>query len=165
MVDQNRGYGVGFQLLKSSSFDQREVDVVLTLLGRRGRHFGNGVVAVDCGANVGVHTVEWARSMSGWGEVFSFEPQEKIFYALAGNVIINNCLNVTAKNCAVGSRCATLDIPEPNYLIPSSLGKIKKMLMGYGFKTYPMGLNLLAVHVSDPMLKDIKFKNNSVRLG
>ncbi len=125
MTGEGAGYGVGYQLLNSSSFDQEEVDLALALLEKRRIHFGNGVTAIDCGANIGVHTIEWARFMYSWGEVISFEAQEKIFYALAGNVAINNCLNVTAKNCAVGSKCSSIEIPEPNYLITSSYGSLE----------------------------------------
>lgn len=125
MVDQERGYGVGFQLLNTSSFDQQEIDFALALLNKRRLNFGDGVVAIDCGANIGVHTIEWSRLMFGWGEVISFEAQEKIYYALAGNVAINNCLNVTAKFAAVGSKCGSIQIPEPNYLIPSSFGSFE----------------------------------------
>lgn len=242
MVDQGSGYGVGFQLLNTSSFDQPEVDFALALLDRRRIHFGPGVVALDCGANVGVHTIEWARLMHQWGEVIAFEAQEKIYYALAGNVAINNCLNVTARHCAVGAECGSIDIPEPNYLVPSSYGsfelkqrenteyigqdvdysktkpvplvsidslglqrldfikidvegmeeevlagaeqsivrhrpimmieviksdktKLEAFLQGHGYRLFPMGMNLLAVHESDPMLANIKFENGALWLG
>jgi len=125
MLDENHGYGVGYQLLNTSSFDQQEVDFSLALLDRRRLNFGPGVIAIDCGANIGVHTIEWSRLMYGWGEVISFEAQEKIYYALAGNIAINNCLNVTAKFAAVGSHCSFIEIPEPNYLIPSSYGSFE----------------------------------------
>src|ERR1700679_1650413 len=55
----------------------------------------------------------------------AFEAQEKIFYALAGNVVINNCLNVSARYCAVGENCAPIDVPEPDYLVPSSFGSFE----------------------------------------
>ena len=125
MTSQNRGYGVGYQLLNYSSYERDEVGFSLAILGKRRKYFGDNVVAIDCGANIGVHTIEWAKFMYGWGEVISFEPQEKIYYALAGNVIINNCLNVTAKNCAVGSQCGSIDIPTLNYLLPSSYGSFE----------------------------------------
>src|ERR1700728_1993273 len=112
-----KGWGVGYQLLSTGSHDHQEVDFILALLEMRRKYFGNGVVALDCGANIGVHTVEWARAMYGWGEVMAFEAQEKIFYALAGNVVINNCLNVSARYCAVGENCAPIDVPEPDYLV------------------------------------------------
>lgn len=125
MVDAQRGYGVGFQLMQTSCFDPEEVHIVLRLLHKRKQHFGAGVVAADCGANIGVHTVEWAKCMHDWGHVHAFEAQEKIFYALAGNVILNNCLNVSARHCAVGERAGVLNIPEPNYLLPSSFGSLE----------------------------------------
>lgn len=125
MDGQGNGWGVGYQLLNTGSHDHQEVDFILALLERRRKNFGDGVVALDCGANIGVHTVEWARAMYGWGEVIAFEAQEKIFYALAGNVVINNCLNVSARHCAVGAHCAQIDIPEPDYLIPSSYGSFE----------------------------------------
>ena len=56
----------------------------MTLPRMRRPHFGDGVVAVDRGADIGVHTLEWARSMTAWGSVIAIEAQECIFYALAG---------------------------------------------------------------------------------
>src|SRR5215471_6552385 len=69
IIEQNRGYGVGFQLLDRASYDASEINLVLKLLDLRRRNYGDGVVAVDCGANIGVHTVEWAKHMTGWGTV------------------------------------------------------------------------------------------------
>ena len=125
MVDAQRGYGVGFQIMNQSAYDQDEVQFVLMLLQSRRASYGDGVVAVDCGANIGVHTVEWGRLMFDWGRVYSFEAQEKIYYALAGNVVINNCLNVTARLAAVGAECGKIGIPEPNYLQPASFGSFE----------------------------------------
>ena len=60
MVDQERGFGVGFQILEAAAFDPVEVEIALQLLDMRRRFHGDGVVAIDCGANIGVHTIEWA---------------------------------------------------------------------------------------------------------
>ena len=125
MVDENRGYGVGYQLLNTSSFDQEEVSFVVALLSLRRKYFGDGVIGLDCGANVGVHTVEWAKHMHQWGEVIAFEAQEKVYYALAGNIAINNCLNASAYFAAVGSENKTIKIPVPDYLVPASFGSLE----------------------------------------
>ena len=77
MTAPNVGYGVGFQILQNSSFDPVEIDLAVLLLRLRQYHNGDGVVGLDCGANIGVHTVEWARAMTGWGEVLAFEAQER----------------------------------------------------------------------------------------
>ncbi|MEW6020928.1 MAG: FkbM family methyltransferase [Pseudomonadota bacterium] len=119
------GYGVGFQLLETSSFDADEVGFILQLLDSRRRHFGDGLIAIDCGANIGVHTVEWARHMHGWGDVLAFEAQERIFYALAGNLTLNNCFNARAIWAAVGASNGAIRVPVPNYLVPSSFGSLE----------------------------------------
>ena len=31
--------------------------------------------------------------MFGWGTVIAIEAQERVYYALCGNITINNCLN------------------------------------------------------------------------
>ncbi len=95
----NRVYGVGYQLMNRSCYDPN-----------------------------GVHTIEWANLMTAWGEVHAFEAQEKIFYALAGNIILNNWLNASAKHLALGSSNGKITIPEPDYLKPASFGsfEIKK---------------------------------------
>ena len=125
MVDSQRGYGVGFQILETAAFDPMEVKLALELLGFRRRHYGDGVVAIDCGANIGVHTIEWANTMTGWGSVLAIEAQERIYYALAGNIAINNCFNAVAVHGAVSSESGVLQIPNPNYFVPSSFGSLE----------------------------------------
>ena len=119
------GFGVGLQLLSNSCFDAEEVDAALALLSMRRQHFGPGVVAIDGGANVGVHTIEWARHMHGWGRVIAFEAQEAVFYALAGNIALNNCWNATARWSALGEQEGFIDVPEPDYLSPGSFGSLE----------------------------------------
>lgn len=158
MIDSNSGYGVGFQILETAAFDPEEVRLALQLLALRRQHHGDGVVALDCGANIGVHTVEWAKAMTGWGSVLAVEAQERIFYALAGNIAINNCFNAHAIHAAISSEPGTLNIPNPNYLVPSSFGSLELrqrsgnefigQSIDYGAKTVPVskvtldGLNL-----------------------
>jgi FkbM family methyltransferase len=125
MVNADRGYGVGFQILETAAFDAAEVNVAVELLALRRRHHGDGVVAIDCGANIGVHTIEWAAAMTGWGSVLSIEAQERIYYALAGNIAINNCFNAIALHAAVSSESGIMKIPNPNYLVPASFGSLE----------------------------------------
>ena len=62
----NGAYGVGLQLLTNAVYEPFEIGHAVRLLAARRLHFGDGVVAIDCGANIGTHTLEWARSMTGW---------------------------------------------------------------------------------------------------
>lgn len=230
------GYGVGHQILQSSAFDPEEIDIAIQLLDLRRKHFGDGVVAIDCGANIGAHTIEWASFMQGWGEVLSFEAQERIYYALAGNITLNNCFNARALWAAVGAVDGMIEVPVPDYFKPASFGSLEirqtattefigqtidyspgktrttqmmaldslgllrldfvkidiegmemEALQGIretadrckpmfmiekiksderaiqdwlgmaGYKVFPLGINLLAVHASDPSLQNITF--------
>ena len=125
MQDEVRGFGVGFKLLDESSYELSEVSIGSFVLASRHRHFGGGVVALDCGANVGTHTVEWARQMTGWGSVTAIEAQERVYYALAGNVAVNNCFNARVIHAAVGDGNGMMKIPNPDYAAPASFGSLQ----------------------------------------
>jgi FkbM family methyltransferase len=118
-------FGAGYQLLNKASYDAEEVSLMLHILELRRKYHGDGLVAVDCGANLGVHTIEWAKYMTGWGVVLAFEAQERIYYALAGNIAINNCFNARAINAAVSNRSGWMKIPQPNYLANASFGSLE----------------------------------------
>ena len=239
MLDEKNGMGMGYQILTTSNYDPAEIEFTGSLLERRRALRGDGVVALDCGANIGTHTIEWAHCMAGWGRVLAFEAQERIYYALAGNIAINNCFNASARHAAVGAACGRMKIPVPDYFKPASYGslelkrtanpedigqpidyehataevevitidslklerldflkidvegmevevltgaaasieKFKPPLMieiiktdraavdtflkGLGYQAYPAGLNLLAVHNSDPMANEVYIKRKS----
>lgn len=118
-------YGVGAQILENGAYDPRDVKTLKDLLLCRRDHFGDGVVALDCGANIGVHTVEWARLMKGWGSVIAIEAQERIFYALAGNLALQNCFNARAINGAISDGDGVISFPEPDYTKQGSFGSFE----------------------------------------
>ncbi len=121
----NDGCGVGLQLLEKASYDPDEVDLLLRMLDLRRQCHGDGVAAIDCGANIGVHTIEWAKHMTGWGAVLAIEAQELIYYALAGNIAINNCFNARALHAAVSGQSGMMKIPVPNYTVAGSFGSLE----------------------------------------
>ncbi|WP_347232533.1 FkbM family methyltransferase [Paraburkholderia sp. RAU2J] len=125
VVGTGHVYGVGHQILQHGSHDANEVAFALALLNKRRQYFGDGVIAIDGGANIGVHTIEWARHMYGWGQVLAFEAQEVVYYALAGNIALNNCLNARAMLCALGDQNGELVVPRPDYFVQSSFGSLE----------------------------------------
>lgn len=125
MVDALAGYGVGYQILDTAAYDPAEIELAVQLLELRRANHGDGVIAIDCGANIGAHTIEWAIAMTGWGSVIAVEAQERIYYALAGNIAINNCFNAIAINAAVSSEPGFLNIPNPDYTAASSFGSLE----------------------------------------
>jgi FkbM family methyltransferase len=121
----NNVYGVGIETLEHSAFHPEEITTSVFLLDQRRKHFGDQVRVIDCGANIGVHTVEWARHMTGWGSVIAIEAQERIFYALAGNIALNNCFNARAMHAAVAAENGAMMMPRPDYLQPGSFGSLE----------------------------------------
>jgi FkbM family methyltransferase len=121
-IQGNRGQGVGCQIMEHSAYEHDEVLSVLALLNVRRQSHGNGVVAIDCGANIGVHTIEMARHMTDWGEVIAYEPQEKVYYALCGNIAINNCFNARARWAAVSDGVGMIEMPLLDHQRPASFG-------------------------------------------
>jgi FkbM family methyltransferase len=136
-------YGVGSQLFRNSVYDPDEVNLALLLLNLRLQHFGPGVVAIDCGANIGVHTIEWARHMTGWGEVTAFEAQERVYYALCGNIAINNCFNASAVHAAVGGEIGQIQVPDLDYAAPASFGSLE-LRQGAGNEAIGQAVNYAA---------------------
>ncbi len=65
-------------------------------------------VVVDCGANIGTHSLWLAQRVA---LVFSFEPQRLIFQMLCANMALNNVDNVFAYHAAVGERGGMIRVP------------------------------------------------------
>ena len=118
-------YGVGAQLMETGVYEPRDVAALKGLLQCRRDHFGDGVVAIDCGANIGVHSVEWARLMKKWGSVIAIEAQERLFYALAGNITLQNCFNARAIWAAASNVPGEISFPEPDYQAQGSFGSLE----------------------------------------
>jgi len=118
-------YGVGHSLLTLSRYEPHVVATLRQALLTRRARVGNGVHVLDIGANIGVFTVEMARAILGWGTITAFEPQERLFYALCGNLALNNLLNAGAVMAAVGAESGKIDVPMVDYLAEASFGSLE----------------------------------------
>lgn len=125
MAGPNQAYGVGYELLETGTYAAPELKILTQLLDLRKKHHGSGVVMFDCGANIGVHTLTTAKHMRDWGSVVAIEAQERLFYALAGNVALNNCYNVRCLHAAVGPESGAMHIPQMNFELPGSYGSFE----------------------------------------
>lgn len=65
-----------------------------------------GSIAIDCGANIGPHSIAMVARQPKVARVFAFEPHPEIFQALAANVRDNPQINPF--NSAVSNRTGTL---------------------------------------------------------
>ncbi|MBJ9661429.1 FkbM family methyltransferase [Burkholderia gladioli] len=125
--EQYGTYGVGFNLLETGGFYKSDIDLLVSVLRLKKRQLKGKrkIVAIDCGANIGVHTIELARELSETGSVVAIEAQKAIYYALCGNIAINNCFNVDARNVAVGAEDGVLKVPHVDYQKKSSFGSLE----------------------------------------
>jgi FkbM family methyltransferase len=76
-----------------------------------GQVLSPGDVVVDVGANIGTHTVFFAKTVTEKGLVIAFEPQRLVHQTLSGNIALNGLTNVTCFLAAVGERRGRLTFP------------------------------------------------------
>lgn len=107
--------GIGAYLLETGRYDGDESELSCKLLSLRRQYHGDGVFVLDVGANIGVFSVAWARYMAGWGNLLAMEPQERIYYALCGNIALNNCWNAQAWQVAVSDGNGAINFTAPDY--------------------------------------------------
>jgi len=103
--------GVANELLQTSKHEQEEIDQVLKILTQLHKFYGDFDI-VDGGANVGCWTIQLAKACAGWGHVYSFEPQRRLYHALVGNVALNNCHNVTPVMGALTDVPRQISVPQ-----------------------------------------------------
>jgi FkbM family methyltransferase len=72
-------------------------------VGLLGRICREGMFILDIGANVGFHTLLFARAVGAAGHVWAFEPDPDNFATLCRNLELNSYGNVTAVQAAVGT--------------------------------------------------------------
>jgi FkbM family methyltransferase len=90
-----------WQLYKSLAFGIYEPNVVTAIQ----QNLHTGMVAVDCGAHIGYHTLLMAKRVGKAGRVYAFEPLPENFSVLCENIRLNGYEGiVVAENKAVGAR-------------------------------------------------------------
>ncbi len=116
--------GVGLKVMLDGIYDETNMPVMMAILNYQRKKYGDGVVMLDGGANIGCFTVSFARAMQGWGTVLAMEAQERLFYALCGNIALNNAMNAQAIYCALDSDDGYVDFPVLDYRMPGNYGAL-----------------------------------------
>lgn len=83
-----------------------------------------GDIVVDAGANIGAHTVVFARAVGPSGGVLAFEPQRYAFQTLAANVALNSFTNVLTFQAALGREAGRVEIPVVSPHAPFNFGGV-----------------------------------------
>jgi FkbM family methyltransferase len=69
--------------------------------------------------------------MTGWGWVLAIEAQERLYYALCGNIALNNVFNVRAINAALGASDGPVSIPRLDPYQPARIGSLELKRTGH----------------------------------
>ncbi len=77
-----------------------------------------GDVVVDVGANIGNHTVFYAKKVSPRRVVYALEPQRITFEFLCANLVLNGLTNVIPMQVGAGEVGGQLTVPlaDPNIM-------------------------------------------------
>jgi hypothetical protein len=59
MTGPGQGVGIGFRLFEAGGYNLVEFELALQLIEQRRCFHGDRVVAIDCGAHIAVHAIEW----------------------------------------------------------------------------------------------------------
>jgi FkbM family methyltransferase len=84
-----------------------------------------GDVVIDGGANIGVHSLAFARAVGSTGRVYAFEPQRLTYQMLAGNMALNDVGNVVARCEALGEAAGTICVPQIEPTKPANIGGLR----------------------------------------
>ncbi len=102
-----------------------------------------GHCVLDVGANIGSHTLSFARIVGPQGLVVAFEPERNNFYTLCANVAVNNLRNVFCFQQAIGNEVGSINVPEIDYDKTDNFGGLE-LDHDYSKTThYPVVLNTL----------------------
>src|ERR1700742_1039122 len=74
-----------------------------------------GDFIVDAGANIGSHTLFFARKVGPTGHVLAFEPQRIVFQTLCANMALNSIVNVECFQQGLSDQPGTLEGIPGNY--------------------------------------------------
>ena len=110
-VNRNDLY-VGRSLLAYGEWAEFELQLLGPLLRA-------GDVVVDAGANIGTHTLFFAKVVGPRGHVHAFEPQRHVHAMLCDTLALNRLTDrVTCARAALGSTVGSVSVPYlPTYLI------------------------------------------------
>jgi FkbM family methyltransferase len=99
-------------------------------------------VVIDIGANIGAHTLFFAKATSPNGAVFAFEPQRIVFQTLCANMALNSIVNAFCFQQAVGAASGSILVPELDPRSSQNFG-------GVDLQNHPQGMPVPLIRLDD----------------
>ena len=91
-----------------------------------------GGTVIDAGANIGVHSVFFAKTVGPQGRVLAFEPQRQAFKLLSANAALNGLTQLRCERAALGPRRGEIFVPDLDPDRESNFGGISLNAEGSG---------------------------------
>jgi FkbM family methyltransferase len=79
-------------------------------------------IVIEVGANLGAHTVWFAKQTAGGGAVMAFEPQRLVYQTLCANLALNHILNGLPMREVCGEAPGTVLVPIVDPRLPQNFG-------------------------------------------
>ena len=124
-----------------------------------------GNVVLDIGANIGTHTLSFAKFVQSEGFVFAFEPQRIAFEFLCANVLLNNLVNVFPLNAAVSDSMGEIMVPVINPMSVSNTGAFKISGYSMGDSVRQLTIDSLTLARCNLIKIDVEGMENNVIAG
>jgi FkbM family methyltransferase len=114
LFNRNDRY-IGKSLSLYGEFSEGEIDLFRQVVEP-------GSVVVEVGANIGTHTLFFARQVGLEGAVIAFEPQRVVFQSLCANMALNSVTNAQCFQKAVGAELGEIPVPVIDYSRENNYG-------------------------------------------
>lgn len=102
-----------------------------------------GDTVVEIGGNIGSLTLPISRILGPTGTLMVFEPERTAFYALAGNVALNNIRNTFIFQQAMGKETGMMKVPELDLEKTFNFGGLELDKDYSNSPHYPVGVNTI----------------------
>ena len=157
LVNRNDRY-VGQSLIAYGEFSEGEAQMFRQLAG-------SGDVVVEAGSNIGAHTLLLSRLVGAGGVIYAFEPQRIVFQTLCGNLALNQCLNVVARQQGLGSGAGQMVLPGVDPRQVNNFGGLSLLAQGPGEKVDIATIDSLGLQACRLIKADVEGMEADVLLG
>jgi FkbM family methyltransferase len=133
MIYNSRDIWIGRSLNTYGEYSEAEVELFKRVIKP-------GMVVMDVGANIGAHTVPFARLVTQSGLVVALEPERHNYNTLCGNMAINNLRHVFCFQYAAGPEAGTINVPELDFEHTVNFGGVELNMGATPQSHYPVNL-------------------------
>lgn len=149
---------IGRSLDAYGEFTEHELDLLKQVVRP-------GDLVLDVGANIGTHTVAFARWVGATGAVVAFEPQRLTFQTLCANVALNSLTNVHTVRAAVGEAPGTVMVPALDPAMEANFGALSLAKAQEGEPVDMVPIDALEVPACRLMKIDVEGMEDKVLAG